>query len=779
MPRYYYKKIWRKEKKRKTKTNPIKRWLVRIKFFGTLFLIFAVIFWIYFAYLGHKVASKFEAPRRWDIPSRVYSDSKYLYPGIDIKKESIVDKLNRLGYRNVGQKIKGPGDFAHTNDFLDIFLHNFDYPMEKFEGFPIRITLNSNIIREIVDLELSKPVPTIRLEPEQIATLFDEKMEDRTLVSIKDVPPHLLEAIIMIEDARFFNHHGVDPIGIIRAFGANILAGKIVQGGSTLTQQLIKNYFLHPGKNITRKINEALMALVMEWKYSKAEILEAYLNEIYLGQRGPTSVSGVGEAARYYFAKDAKQLTIAEGATIAAMIKNPYFYSPHRDKENTINRRNFILKRMYEGELISENEYQNAVKENIILPKSKLKIVNAPYFIDFVKQQLGALYSEEILESEGLRIFTTLDMQKQLIAERAVSSGLARLNKAFGSLLPKDNKDPLQGALISLSPQTGYVEALVGGRDYKESQFNRITQARRQPGSVFKPFVYLTAFSPERGKHLYTAATTIEDTYFTVKSGGEDWSPVNYDKEEHGEVTLRRALENSYNVATAKLAIDIGLGEIVQTARDAGITSDLQPVPALALGAFEVTPLEIASAYTIFANNGMRVEPLAIRHVVTKGGQPLQQKNIKLKRRFEPQPVYITTSIMKGVLDRGTGRAARLFGFNGIAAGKTGTTNNYRDAWFVGYTPNLLSLVWVGFDNNQTTNMSGARAALPIWADYMKSAVGDSNQDFASPRDVILVKIDPNTGGVATKRCPQTFYEVFLEGTQPEEPCPVHTKFKK
>ena len=744
----------------------------------TLFVIFCVTLMgiagtFHVKNLKETVAKKFSGDKRWDIPSRVYSDAEYLYPGIDIAQRRLTAKLERLGYRNTGPEIHGPGDFALAADHLDIYLHDFQYPLEKFSGFPIRIEIAGTRILNLLDLESKEPLSVIRLEPEEIATLFDEKMEDRTLITLKEVPAHLLEAIILIEDERYFRHFGIDLYGIARAAVANFLAMHVVQGGSTLTQQLVKNYFLTAKRSFWRKLNEATMAILLERQFSKAEILEAYLNEIYLGQRGPSSVSGVAEAAKHYFAKEIGQLTLSESAMLAGLIRSPNAYSPIYKPEKARARRDLVLKKMMESELISEADYKNAVEENLLPPKPKIKPVRAPYFIDFVKWQLADLYNEALLETEGLKIFTTLDMTQQETAEEALQRGLADLETRWSQLLPKNHPDPLQGCLISMSPQNGYIRVMVGGRDYLQSQFNRCTQAMRQPGSTFKPFVYLTAFDPKRSPKLFTPASLIDDKSFTLNTPQGPWTPLNYDKKEHGAVTLRTALTQSYNLATAQLALQVGLPAIVLTARDAGMTSNLDPVPSLALGAFEVSPLEMTAAYGIFPNKGLKTKPLTIIGVMTQEGTVLERKKIEIERTLDPLPVALTTALLKGVLDEGTAVGARSLGFGAPAAGKTGTTSNYKDAWFIGFTPTQLTSVWVGYDDNTPTQMSGARAALPIWTEFMKKAEsathGSVAQDFSFPKEILLVRIDPDSGKLANDRCPHSRLEYFIAGTEPTE----------
>ena len=773
----------KRDKKKKSGVRRVWRWFKVILFCGMAITLFST--W-YLHHLTRSIEIRFEQSQKWKVPSKVYSDAEYLYPGLDLRTRDIRAKLSRLGYRDMGAKITGPGDYAFTKAGFEIHLHDFDYPNEKFAGFPIRVELNGNIITKIVGrpalagentpAKAGQPeeFTTIRLEPEIIAPVFSDEMEDRTLVTLKDVPGHLVEAVILIEDERFFKHKGVDPIGIMRAAIKDVLAMKIVQGGSTLTQQLVKNYFLHSKKTITRKINEALLAMILEKRHTKAEILEAYLNEIYLGQRGRSSVMGVGEAARLYFAKNVSQLTVGESALLAGLIKSPSEYSPFKNKGNARARRDFILDKMYDEELITARELADAKAEDIVPPERPLQVVKAPYFIDFVKQQVGELYPPEILTSEGMKIFTTIDMAAQLAADAAVAEGLKKLETTYASQLPKEHEGLLEGALIAIQPQTGFVRALVGGRDFEKSQYNHVVLARRQPGSTFKPFVYLTAFDPKRSKTPFAPSSYIADESFKVRAGGEDWSPLNYDKKEHGRVTLRKALEESYNIATAKLGIEAGLENIVQTARDIGITSELMAVPSLSLGAFEVTPMELAAAYTVFPNGGIRAEPISIINVVDKDGNMLERRSIEMKRVFDAGPAYVATSVMKGVIDRGTGAGVRAMGFKGIAAGKTGTTSDYRDAWFVGFTPDLLALTWVGYDDNVSTKMSGSRAALPIWTNFMKTYIGNSQEDFPVPKDVILVKIDPETGQLATKNCPKTSFEPFVEGAEPNEPCELH-----
>ena len=722
----------------------------------------------YFHKADTLINEKFELDRKWNLPSHIFTDSEYIYPGYDIKNRQLISKLDRLAYRKVN-KMKLPGDYSYTNKYIDIYLHDFEYPNDDFKGFPVRINLNNQIVTQMNNLDKSTQMDLIKFEPEELAPVFDKNMEKRTLVNLDQIPEALIASIILIEDERFFKHHGVDPKGIARAFLVNLKHMRIVQGGSTLTQQLVKNFFLYPRKSLWRKINEAFLAWRIESKYTKDEILNAYLNEIYLGQRGTASINGVGEAAKHYFAKDISQLTISECATLAGLIRAPSRYNPFNRPENAKKRRDFVLSRVYEAGIISDDQYAESLEEEIITPKLRIQVISAPYFVDFVKQELEEHFPVDILQSEGLRIFTTLDMNLQILAENALINGLNRVSERFKARLPKDKE--LQSCLVSITPSTGYVRAMVGGRNYATSQFNRCTQAHRQTGSTFKPFVYLTALDPKRSNQPFTPSTLIPDEEFTIESGGEDWSPLNYDKEFHGLVTVRNALEYSYNVATATLALNAGLKNIVKTAKDAGIESNLESVPALALGAFESTPIEMAYAYSVFANGGIRVKPVTVKQIVTRNGDVLERKRTKVKKMFNSKPIFLVTHILEGVLKTGTAKAAKLYGYKGIAAGKTGTTSNYRDSWFVGYTPKLLALSWVGFDDNTTTTLSGASGALPIWADFMAHAEPKGERDFIPPKGIILVKVDKQSGKLASKMCPDDIFEAFIEGTEPEETC--------
>ncbi|MBI3019159.1 MAG: PBP1A family penicillin-binding protein [Deltaproteobacteria bacterium] len=665
--------------------------------------------------------------------------------------------------------------------------------MKNFAGFPITLDITDNIITHMYQkkTDQQEEIFLAELEPELITEFFEGTREDRQVVKLQEVPSNLLNAIISVEDARFLEHAGLDPRAIFRAFLANLKAGAVVQGGSTITQQLVKNFFLTQKRTLLRKLNEALMSFIVERRYSKDEILEAYVNEVYLGQRGSAGIYGVAEASRFYFSKPLSRLTLAECALVGGIIRGPGVFSPFKNKSLALKRRNLVLKKMLETNTILPSEYENALQESLRVKKISAASNSAPYFVDFVRAELLEKYPSKALTTQGLKIFTTLDMSFQLFADEALQSTLKQLELQF-SHLKEDlvSGERLQGAFIALHPQTGFIRALVGGRNYNESQFNRIIQAHRQPGSLFKPLVYLTAFLEDK---KYTLASRLSNEPFTFAYDRQTWEPLNYeDKEkkeakenERKEVSVREALEQSINIPTARLATEVGIKKLVKTAQKLGIQSPLPAVPSLSLGSAEITPLEMASAYSILANGGIRALPISIKHVVGPDGEILEGKSIEIQKVIPPEAPFLITYALEGVLNQGTGRGARLFGFSRPAAGKTGTTNEYVDAWFAGYTPDLVGVSWVGFDKEKKMGLTGAQAALPLWTRFMMKATQSKPEvDFLVPENIVFQNIDPETGGLSTDKCPTSFKEAFLKGTEPKTVCEVHnppknTKAKK
>jgi penicillin-binding protein 1B len=714
--------------------------------------------------------------RRWNLPSRIYSDLFVLREGDSATSEKLAEKLERLLYRREEESPARTGRFRVRGATLEVWTRDFRYPGRTFHGFPASVEFGAGKVRSIRDSS-GQSVPALVLEPEKLGSVFGEELEDRTPLRLAEVPKSLTDAILVTEDRDFYRHAGVSIKRLFGALASNLKRGAR-QGGSTLTQQLVKNLYLSPERTVKRKLVEAIMALILDARYSKEEILEAYLNEIYLGQQGSIAITGVGEAARHYFGKEATDLDLAESATIAGMIKAPNVYSPIRNPAKAKQRRDLVLRMMREEKKIGEEELGSALAEPLAPVSRSAARTIAPHFVDFVKAELADRYGEK-LKTEGLQVFTTLDVDLQEAGQRAVTEGLSALEKKYRRLAAASKEAPLQGALIVLEPETGAVKVLVGGRDYRLSQFNRVTQAHRQPGSLFKPFVYLAAFARRDLESPVTPATILEDSPITVAwdrgTDEQQWTPRNYDNAFRGPMTARQALELSINIPTVRVALQAGLPAVVATARAAGIGSRLRAYPSIALGAFEISPMEIAAAFAVFANGGVWVEPKAVVGVETFDGTALDRKETALKPVLPPDAVYLVDSLLRGAVDRGTGVGARGGGVRGVLAGKTGTTNDGRDAWFVGFSPRFLAAVWVGYDDNRPVHLSGSQGAVPIFADFTKAVSPQSFQDsFQVPSDIVTAEIDPDTGWLATSACPRRMTEVFISGTAPRLECPVH-----
>jgi penicillin-binding protein 1B len=690
----------------------------------------------YLKRLEDTVTEKFEG-RKWFFPSKIYSDSHLLYVGINVRLEELTEKLRRLGYFEVQGAVKRKGEYriSKPQGNIEIYLHDFEFSTERRSGIPVRLSIQRTTLTRIENLATKEEMFDLELEPELVTGLYERIWQERKVVKLSEVPPALVKAVLAVEDERFFRHHGVDPIGIMRAMWVNLRSMSFQQGGSTLTQQLMKNFFLTDERTLSRKIPEAIMALIAERKYSKETILENYLNEIYLGQRGSQGIFGVWEAAQFYFAKPLADLTVGESALLAGLIRAPNRLSPYRSPDAAIQRRDVVLAKLLDSRMITRRQYETALAEKLS-QRALVKVTNdAPFYVDYLRRELDENYSQAILTKEGLRIFSSLDLELQRKAERALVEGLKKLESAYPALRRKGDSDSLEGAIVVIRPQTGEIKAMVGGRNYQKSQFNRVFQAKRQPGSIFKPFVYLAAlmYGGQSGTR-YTPDTVINDSQFTWAYDGKEWKPDNYNDQYFGAVTLRRALESSLNSATGRVAQDVGIRRVREIAHRLGIQSSLPAVPSLSLGSAEVTPLEVAVAFSTLANGGVRTRPLAVKLVMDQSGQPLEKRDVRVEQVIKPQLAHMMNHLLKGVLDHGTGTGARRMGFNRPAAGKTGTTNDYKDAWFVGYTPDLLAVVWVGFDGQSKLNLSGSEAALPIWTEFMKSAtVNMPAMDFIVP----------------------------------------------
>jgi penicillin-binding protein 1B len=763
---------------RKRTSEPPRRRLARAGFVAAAVVAAAgVAVAIYAVHLGSVVAESLSG-RRWAFPSRVYSDGFLVYPGLNLEAAGFFDRLARLGYRETHEGALQRGDFRRGRDTVELFPRDFEHPSRKRQERPVRIETSRGTVRRITDVDSGRELTTLEVEPEVIAGLFDTTWEERREVSLAEIPPRLVYAIVVTEDRRFYSHHGIDPKGILRAMVANLRHGGVVQGGSTLTQQLMKNFFLSEERTWRRKLKEMAMALVTERRYSKNEILEYYLNEIYLGQNGQQGIFGVWEASQFYFANSPLHLSLGETAMLAGLIRAPNYYSPYRNPGRARARRDTVLGLLREEGIITEAEEAASRQEPLRTEPPRERGNTAPYFVDFLRSELAEVYPPQVLTSEGFGIFTSLDPQLQMLAAKSVEEGLADLERRYPALLSSPGAR-VQACLLAVRPQTGEIKAMVGGRDYRSSQFNRAVGARRQPGSVFKPFVYLAAFEEAKsGTEPLTPTTRLLDEPFEWAYDSQTWRPSNYRKQYLGSVTVRQALEMSLNAATARLAQQVGLEKIRDLAGRLGIEHELPRYPSLVLGAIEASPLEIAQSYSVLANQGFRAKLRTSKEVVDRDGNPIERRRLEVEQVASPQATFLVTHILEGVLDRGTGRDAREMGFRRPAAGKTGTTNDSRDAWFAGFTPDLLTVVWVGFDEARELGLTGAAAALPIWTKFMSRATaGQPETSFLPPGGVTMVKIDPRSGGLATDACPQSIEEAFLDGQAPTFPCPLHAGY--
>jgi penicillin-binding protein 1A len=636
---------------------------------------------------------------------------------------------------------------------------------------------------------------------ELITELFTEK---RTWVEFKDIPDHVKLAVLAIEDHTFYHHWGVNPKRILKAVIDNILRRKVVTGGSTITQQLAKISFLTQKRTIIRKLKEFFLAIKLEHNLSKNEILEMYLNQVYFGN----GAYGIQQAARIYFSKNVSELTLSESAMLAGLIRSPAYYSPIKNYDRAIKRRNLVLKRMLKLGYITKKEYEEAISEPLITGYYRIPTATASYFIDYIREQLETEISSEILYTGGLTIKTTLDLNLQKHAETILEQHLSNIDKLIKST------DPVQAALISMEVKTGQILTMVGGRDYKKTQFNRVTQALRQPGSAFKPIIFLAAL--ENG---YTPVSIIEDTPLVFYNNGIDWEllaittdytqidftklkklgisnyeefvskldklkeknkiwiPENYKNQYHGKVTLRRALEYSLNSCAIRLTMELGPNLIIDYAKKLGITTPLTNTYSLALGASEVIPIELVTVFNVFANSGIKVEPYGILEIRDKFGNLLKSYTPKETIVISAESAYLITNLLKGVVKNGTGRYALNLGK--ICAGKTGTTNNCTDAWFIGYTPDIICGVWVGFDIKKSLgkDATGGKIACPIWTDYMKVATASlPNKDFNKPENIVEVLVDYNTGLLAGPYSKKVYKEAFLKGTEPQKFSTIETE---
>ncbi|WP_018872442.1 penicillin-binding protein 1B [Thioalkalivibrio sp. ALJ16] len=663
--------------------------------------------------LDREIRERFEG-QRWALPARVYARPLELYAGRPLTAEALETELRALNYRETPDGA-GPGEFRIDDSSARLTTRPFVFGDGPEPAHSVRLRLSGGRVQSVSDQSSGRNVDLMRVEPLLIGSIYPTHGEDRILVDIDEVPRELIGALLAIEDRRFMSHRGIDPVGIGRAAVANLRAGRTVQGGSTLTQQLVKNFYLTRDQTLTRKLNEAVMALLLEYRYDKREILEAYLNEVFLGQAGERAIHGFGQAAQFYYQRPLNELRLDQLALLVGLARGASYYDPRRFPERAKQRRDRVLEAMADTGLAERGRVERALATGLdvspVMPEGRSRF---PAFLDLVRRELRADYADEDLRSDGLRIFTTMDPVVQLRLEERLVQGVDAVVRERGE---GGRLEGLQAAAVVTDPQSGEVLGVVGDRNPRYPGFNRAVEAQRQVGSVIKPFVYLAALTNPR---RYTLATLLDDSAFTLQlPHGEPWTPRNFDREYRGQVTAWEALVQSYNVATVRLAEDIGVSQVVSLLQTLGLQRNPAPLPSLALGAIELSPLEVAGLYQALANGGYATGTRVIRDVLDQDDAVLSHYGLALQGAVADGSVRVLTHALHDSTREGTGRRidARLNGQ--VVAGKTGTTSNFRDSWFAGFDDRHVAVVWLGMDDNRPTGLTGGVSAAPVWAEIM------------------------------------------------------------
>ena len=751
----------------------------------------------YYVRFSRLIDARLHGERSTVFP-RVLARPLELRRGQSMTEQQLVDRLNELGYAH-RDRLEKAGEFAIGAGAVAIMPR-----VSELNGQAVRVIFQRppapdpkaaarakkpapppRVPDRVQRLEIgTKPSERLVLDAPVLTALGGER-EKRRPVALAAIPERMQQAVLAIEDRRFYEHPGFDPIGMIGALISNIRGKRAyTAGASTITQQVARNVFLpkmFPGmtlqearqKSWRRKALEIWVSFIITTRASKDAILEMYLNDMTLGQRGSFGIVGVPEASRLFFGKDVSNITLAEAATIAGVFQSPSALSPFNNPARCKDRRNVVLQSMVDAGYVNQDAADRATREPLVIVQRALE-AEAPYFVDFVGQTLAEQYPGlTTTTTQAVDVYTTLDLHLQRLAQDAVRDGLTQVD----SLLAKRKRGKAEAALIAVDPRTGEILAFVGGRSYNQSQYNRAIVARRQPGSVFKPFVFLTAFEHARdeGRTDITPASITIDEQETFEFDDQVWTPENYEHEYDGPITFRRALAHSRNLGTIHVAQQAGYDRVAAFWKTLGLGAPPKPYPSIALGVFEATPYEIATAYTLFPNGGMMRSLQHISRIITGGKDVMKRNPVVARQVSQPETTFLVTNMMRSVLNEGTAAAARSMGFTLDAAGKTGTTNDLRDAWFAGFTPELLTVVWVGFDDNQPVGLSGARAALPIWTQFMKNALaGRTSVPFTVPDGIAFAEIDAETGKLATSLCPKVIREAFIAGTEPHEVCDLH-----
>ncbi len=726
-------------------------WLLRLRVVQFALLALALGLAGYVAYLDRLVTSRFDG-RRWTLPAHVYARPLELYAGLPLDAEGLGAELRRLGYRSVGAPDR-PGTWRRSGARIELVTRPFrfwDGDQQSRRAVVTFVGAGVGALRTPQGAEL----PLLRLDPLLIGSVFPTDGEDRIILAPDEVPPLIPAALKVVEDRRFDEHPGVDAIGILRAIFVNLTSGELRQGASTLTQQLVRSYFLSNERTLARKLREALMALLLEAHYSKEDILNAYINEIYLGQDGSRAIHGFGLASQFYFSKPLAELELHEVATLVAVVRGPSWYDPRRHPERVLERRDLVLRLLAAEQVIDEEEARKAAARKLGVALDRgAGATYFPGFMSLVHRELAAHYRDDDLTTEGLKIFTSLDPMVQARAEEALAGGVARLRRA-------GQPEP-EGAVVAVNPQTAEVLAVVGGRRPGFEGYNRALDAKRPVGSLIKPVVYLAAL--EQGR---TLATRIDDAPIVVElARGKTWIPQNYDGEAHGQVPLVRALAESMNMATVRLGLEVGVPKVVKLLRRLGVEANPPPNPSLLLGALDLAPIEVAQLYSTLASGGFRTPLRAVRSVQGPDGEPLTQFPLETEQAADAASVYQLDQALVQVMQRGTGRGARSrLPPALVVAGKTGTSNDLRDSWFAGFGQDLLAVVWIGHDDNRPTGLTGASGAMSVWSELM-SRVATAGFEAAPPAGFEMRSIDYASGLAADASCGDVVWLPLPQGT--------------
>jgi penicillin-binding protein 1B len=725
-------------------------WAIKLSLVGL------VVFAVFAVYLDAVVQEKFSG-KRWTVPAKVYARPLELFVGQKLAKDDFLKELDALGYRRENA-LSGPGGVSVAGNNIELHSRGFQFYESTEPSQRVRVRFSGDYVAGLSQASGAN-LAVARLEPLMIGGLYPAHQEDRLLIKLEQVPPYLVETLVAIEDREFFNHFGVSPKGIARAVWVNATAGQLRQGGSTLTQQLVKNFFLTNERTLSRKATEAMMAVLLELHYDKQDILEAYLNEVFLGQDGQRAVHGFGLASQYFFSQPLSELKLDQVALLVGMVKGPTFFNPRRNPERALARRNLVLDVLAEQGVASLDAVTAAKQKPLgITQRGSLADSSFPAFLDLVKRQLREDYQEQDLTEEGLRIFTSFDPILQLKAESALADSLKRLSGRKGV-------DQVEAGMVVTSPESGEVQAVVGSRQPRFAGFNRALDAVRPIGSLIKPAIYLTAL--ERPSQ-YTLTSLLEDQPFSIKGqDGQVWSPQNFDRKAHGTIYLYQGLVNSYNLSTAKLGLEVGVPQVLKTLSRLGVEHEWPAYPSMLLGAGALSPMGVATMYQTMANGGFSTPLRSIRNVLTAEGEPLKRYPFQIQQRFDAGAIYLLQNAMQRTMTEGTGRSVYSQLPRSLAlAGKTGTSNDSRDSWFAGFSQDVLAVVWLGRDDNGPTPLTGATGALQVWTDFMRKA-DPLPLDMPMPENVVQAWIDASSGQGTDPSCPNAVQVPYIRGSQP------------